>query len=63
MFRKISENAESDSDGKKSKNLLEKTFKSLKNLIFGLAFRNGDSFDQFRDHKLYFMAFSKPLSR
>lgn len=34
MFRKISENAESDSDGKKSKNLLEK--ESLKNSFLGL---------------------------
>ena len=34
MFRKISENAESDSDGKKSKNLLEKPFKSLKKPYF-----------------------------
>ena len=63
MFRKISENAESDSDGKNLK-FTRKNFSISKKTFLGDDIQKWRiSFDQLRDHKLFFMAFSKPLSR
>ena len=59
MFRKISENAESDSEGKNSqfcKKISQKPY-------FLIALKTGDIFGHIWDHQLYFMAVSKPLSR